>query len=802
MSELKLAQTQVNPHFLFNALNTAIAILRRDADGARDLLIHLSNFFRSPSSPASSRTRAPPARAPSRWTARGASSRSAAGSIAPATRWRLATSPSSSRGASGRGRSPTALVEECTGARGALRVPAMRRVAAALLPSLLTFASLPVSARVSRVDVVTRSDVAGGKAFGDVGPYEKLVGRVYFAVRPEAKQNRRVVDLDKAPRNAQGEVEFSADLFLLKPKDMARANGALLLEISNRGGKGILSIVNGGRGGADPTTEADLGDGFLMRRGYVVAWLGWQFDVHGETGVRLYAPIARNRDGSPIRGLVRSDFNPDTRMDEMPLGHWIGGRVGGDEYPVADPGDPRNVLTVRDRPEAPRQTIARERWRFAHVSDGKVEPSDRFVRLESASFEPGRIYELVYVAKDPVVAGLGLAGVRDFVSYLKHDEGALSPVARAYSVGISQSGRFLRHLIHRGFNEDERGRKVLDGVIAHVAGAGRGSFNHRFAQPSRDAQPMSAIFYPTDLFPFADVKATDPHTRAGGSLLDGTPAQLMPKLFLTNTSYEYWSRGASLVHTTLGAKPADLDPTSNVRIYHLAGLQHFTGSFPPRRDDRGYEPQFPTNPNPVRWFWRALLTDLDEWVRAGTAPPPSVFPRIEDGTLVAPSALAFPAIPGVKPPAPYDPFVLDFGPRFASAGILDGQPPAVKGTYRVRVPQVDEAGNELGGVRPPQLQAPLATYTGWNYRAPAIGAPWARISFLGAYLRLPRTEADRQRSGDPRKSIEERYASREDYLEAYAAAARDLVKQRFVLEEDLAEIVERGEQEWEFAAAR
>jgi hypothetical protein len=677
----------------------------------------------------------------------------------------------------------------------------MRRAALALLPFALAFPAAPALARVARVEILTRADVAGGKDFGDVGPYERIVGRVHFAVRTDARQNRRVVDLDKAPRNAEGEVEFSSDLFLLKPKDMARSNGALLLEISNRGGKAIIAIVNGARGTPDPTEEADFGDGFLMRRGYVLAWLGWQIDVHGEGGVRLYAPVARNADGTSIRGLVRSDFNPDRSMEEMPLGHWIAGRIGGDEYPVADPKDPRNALTVRDRPEAPRQAIPRERWSFSHRGEGGIEPSDRFVRLESGAFEAGRIYELVYAAKEPAVAGLGLAAVRDLASHLKYDEGATWRVARAYSVGISQSGRFLRQYLHDGFNEDERGRKALDGVIAHVAGAGRGSFDHRFAQPSRDAQPMSAIFYPTDLFPFSDARTSDPRTGRSASLLDGTPARLQPKLFLTNTSYEYWSRGASLVHTTLGAKAADLEPTANVRIYLLAGLQHFTGAFPPRRDDRGAEPQLPTNPNPVRWFWRALLGDLDEWVRVGAAPPASAFPHVRDGTLVQPGALRFPAIPGVRPPAPYDPFVLDFGRRFAGEGIADEQPPKVKGNYRVLVPQVDEAGNELGGVRPPELEVPLATYTGWNFRAASIGAPWARISFLGAYLGLPRTAADRQRSGDPRKSIEERYASREDYVERYAAAVRDLVRRRFLLEEDAAAIVERGRQEWEFATS-
>jgi Alpha/beta hydrolase domain len=669
-----------------------------------------------------------------------------------------------------------------------------------LLSSALALASFPAQARVVRVEIATRADVADGRPFGDVGPYEKVVGRVFFAVSPETRQNRRVVDLDKAPRNAAGEVEFSADLFLFKPKDMARSTGALLLEISNRGGKAILSIVNGGRAGTDLSAEADFGDGFLMRRGYVVAWLGWQFDVHGD-GVRLHAPVARNADGSEIRGLVRSDFNPDVAMDEMPLGHWILGRIGGDEYSVADPRDPRSAVTVRDRPEAPRQVIPRDHWEFAHWADGRVEPSDRFVRLRTGAFEAGRIYELVYVAKDPVVQGLGLAAVRDFASHLKHDDGAVARVERVYSVGISQSGRFLRQFLFEGFNEDERGRKALDGVIAHVAGAGRGSFNHRFAQPSRDAQPTSAISYPTDLFPFSDARTTDLATRARGSLLDGTSARFIPKVFLTNTSYEYWSRGASLVHTTPGAKPADLQPTADVRIYFLAGLQHFTGSFPPRRDDRGAQPLFPTNPNPVRWFWRALLVAMDDWVRAGAAPPPSAFPRIAEGTLVPPGALRFPAVPGAKPPAPYEPFVLDFGPRFARAGIVERQPPAVKGTYRVLVPQVDEAGNDLGGVRPPELEAPLATYTGWNYRAPAIGAPWARISFLGSYLALPRGPEDRRASGDPRRSIDERWPSREAYLEAYGAAARELVRRRFLLEGDLQAVLERGRQEWEVATS-
>src|SRR6266481_5829641 len=373
--------------------------------------------------------------------------------------------------------------------------------------TLLVFVTSSAEAHVARVEIVSRTDVQDGRAFGLAGSYERIVGRVYFAVKPENIHNRQIVDLDKAPRNAQGEVEFSADLYLYKPKDMARGNNAVLFEVSNRGGRGILRLVDGGGSG-----DAEIGDGFLLREGYTIAWVGWQFDLddQGEK-VRLRAPIAQDAGGKEIRGLVRSDFTPSEKKDDMPLGHILLGPSGGKSYPVDDPASAKNVLSVRDTPEGARQTIPRSQWSFGHSVEWRLVADPHFIHL-NGGFLPGRIYEVVYEAKNPVVAGVGLAAVRDFLSYLKYDPQATAPIKRVYAVGISQSGRFLRHFLYQDFNADEQGRQVMDGVIAHVAGAGRGSFNHRFAQPSRDVQPLSSIFFPTDLFPYTDLPENDMET--------------------------------------------------------------------------------------------------------------------------------------------------------------------------------------------------------------------------------------------------------------------------------------------------
>jgi hypothetical protein len=647
-------------------------------------------------------------------------------------------------------------------------------------------------ARVDRVDVQHREDVLGGRTWGSAGAYEKLSGRVYFKVRPDDPHNRAIVDLDKADRNAAGEVEFSADFYILRPKDAAKGNGALLLEISNRGGKGILGIVNNGRGGGDPSTEQDFGDGFLMNHGYTVGWVGWQFDVTPAANVvRLYAPVAHGPNGGHIRGLVRTDFTLDADRDQVPLGHIMGARIGGTGYPVADPASDQNVLTVRDTPTAPRMVIPRDQWQFG---------ADNTSFSLRGGFKIGRIYELVYVAQDPVVVGLGFAAIRDFVAYAKHDANAVAPVQRAYGVGISQSGRFLRHMLYQGFNADEQDRIAFDGMIPHVAGAGRGSFNHRFAQPSRDSQPMNAIFYPTDLFPFADTMQADPITGERDGLLMrylGAPAsqKTLPKIFFTNTSYEYWGRAAALIHTSIDGK-YDLHPISWERIYFEAGLQHYSDAFPPRATAG----QNANNSNPVRWYWRAMITNLDAWVARGVEPPDSVYPKLADGTLVPLDAMRFPYIQSTELPRDANmAFRVDYGPEFKSKGIIAHEPPIVGQAFPVLVPRPNADGEDMGGVTLPELSAPLATYTGWNLRSPQTGAPTQRVSFVGSYLPLAKTRAEREASGDPRLSIAERYSSKGQYLDLYRKAAEKLVEQRFFLRDDLPAILQHAGEEWDFA---
>jgi hypothetical protein len=661
--------------------------------------------------------------------------------------------------------------------------------------TLIAFLASGVEAHVTRVEILSRADAQDGRTFGLAGAYERIIGRVYFAVDPANIHNRQIVDIDKAPRNAQGEVEFSADLYLYKPKDLNKGNGAVLFEVSNRGGRGILRLVDGGNS-SDPNGE--FGDGFLLRAGYTIAWLGWQFDLADEgEKVRFNAPVAHDAGGKEIRGLVRSDFTPSQKIDDMPLGHIMLGPSGGKGYPVDDPGNAKNVLTVRDTPTGARQIIPRSQWSFAHSVDGKLVNDPHFIHLDGG-FQQGKIYEVVYEARDPAVAGAGLAAVRDFLSYLKYDPQSTAPVRRVYAAGISQSGRFLRHFLYQDFNADEQGRQVMDGVIAHVAGAGRGSFNHRFAQPSRDAQPLSSIFYPTDVFPYTDLPEADPESGETAGLLDATiKSHTTPKLFFINTSYEYWGRAASLIHTSANGLK-DAAPSENARIYFLAGLQHYSVPFPPQKAAAGSDlaSQQRPNPNPVQWFWRALITDMDQWVKDGTPPPPNTYPKIADSTLVPLSKWTFPKIQGVNTPHEMNlAYRLDFGPQWKS-GIISNEPPKVGKPFGVLVPQTDADGNDLGGVRLPELQVPLATYTGWNLRDASISAPDLRPSFLGSFIPLARTAAEREKSGDPRLSVAERYASREQYMGQFGEAAIKLIHDRFLLKEDLAAVLERGEREW------
>jgi hypothetical protein len=664
------------------------------------------------------------------------------------------------------------------------------RTCPSLLFLTLSLIAFPLSAKVVRVEVASRTTVLNGKAFGNAGAYERITGRVYFSLPVANAHNLRIVDLSNAVNLKDGEVEFSSDFVAVRPKDVHLGNGSMLLEVPNRGNERILSLVDGG----DQDLSHDAGDAWLLRNGYTIVSLGWQWDAQAPGALRFYAPVAKGN-GNTITGLLRGDLMPSEVLPEIPLGHLTGGHIGGIEYPVSVPDDPRNVLTVRDSREGKRSVIPRTSWQFAHTVDGKLVPSDRFIHLKGG-FQPGKIYEYVYVVANPVVAGGGFAAIRDFASYAKHDPDAITPVERVYGEGISQNGRFLRDFLFEGFNADEDGRSALDGILAHVAGGGRGSFNYRFAQPSRDAQPTSSVFFPTDIFPFTDQPEKDPVTGETAGLLDrATADKVVPKIFFSNTSYEYWGRAAALIHVSADGKH-DVSISDPVRIYHFTGLQHFSVSFPPGKgtgDELGQQPQ---SPLPIKYFWRAMIANMDAWVRSGTLPPPSSYPKIADGDLVPLSQYAFPHIPKVNlPHEATRAYRLDYGTNWQQ-GILSIQPPTVGAAFPLLVPQVDADGNERDGVRLPEITVPLATYAGWNLRDPSIGAPDQRVAFEASYLPFPKTAEDRRKTGDPRKSIAERYTDREDYLARYKAALDDLVQQRWILPEDRAALLRRGELEW------
>ena len=643
-------------------------------------------------------------------------------------------------------------------------------------------------ARLLRIELSERSDVLGGKSFGSVGPYERLVGKAFFAVDPKLPANQIVCDIDKAPRNDSGLVEFSSDIYVLKPRDPKNGNGAALYEVSNRGNKGMLAMFNRATASHNPKAQAEFGDNFLLDRGYTLIWLGWQFDVPRTEGLmRLYTPVARDGD-RPITGLVRSEI----LVDKKEFSRSFADRNTHIPYPMANPNDPTLTLTVRDRNDGPRRNVPRSEWKIVEGTHVAM----------AAGFEPGRIYEIVYTAKDPPLVGLGPAAIRDLISFLKYGNGAsTTPLAeerqfikRAYGMGTSQSGRFLRTFLYFGFNGDEKGRKVFDGVMAHVAGAGRGSFNIRFGQPSRDGHPFMNLFYPTDIFPFTDVEETDPDTGlTDGLLVKAEQAHVTPKIFYTDSAYEYWGRAASLIHTTPdGKKDAPIPATT--RIYFFAGGQHGPAAFPPVRTVTKNLP----NPNPYTWSMRALLVAMDKWVAQDIEPPPSQYPKIAENKLVPLSSLQFPKIPGVSVPTrPQRAYHVDYGPDFRTLGIISIEPPRVGKPFPTLVPQVDADGNETSGVRMPDIQAPLGTYAGWNLRAPELGAPDEMFSMVGSYIPFARTKGEREKSQDSRLSVEERYKSREDYLRQVDRAARNLVAGGYLLDQDVPKLVERGAAEWD-----
>jgi len=478
-------------------------------------------------------------------------------------------------------------------------------------------------------------------------------------------------------------------------------------------------------------TLQDMGDHFMLDRGFTLVWVGWQFDVTGANNIKLHPPVLAG-----VTGKVRTEILVNQKTTTQAL-------------PYAAASVASGTLTVRDKAHGPRIAISNDQWKL--MGEDRIE--------FGAGFEPGRIYDFAYTAKDPAVAGLGMAAVRDYIAYIKQQ----GEVKRAIGAGISQSGRFLRTFLADGFNGDEQGKKVFDAVWAHVAGGGHGDFNQRFAQPGRTSGQFSGVDFPTDLPPFTPDELLATSVKAG----------VAPKLLLSNGSHEYWGRAAGLNHISEDGK-RDVAPSTDVRIYYVAGTQHGAGG--------GANPlvQNPTNPMDWSFFQRAMLVALNKWITDGSAPPASQVPRLDKDQLVPVQALRFPKIPGLN---------------VVREAYAPSRPDS--GAFPALVPQVNADGNETSGIRLPELRVPLATYMGWNLRNPSVGAPTEQYPLIGSMVAFPRTRAEREKSGDPRPSIEERYKDEQEYLGKIEAAAKELAKDRFLLETDVPQVVARAKQRWE-----
>jgi hypothetical protein len=640
-----------------------------------------------------------------------------------------------------------------------------------------------------------RVGFAGDHAFGDTGAYERISGRAHFAVDPRTSAQLTVVDLDKAPVDDRGLVRFAADFMILKPREMERGNRRVFYDYGNRGHKRALQFFNDAPHSNAPIDLAHAGNGFFMRRGYAVAWLAWEGDMlPGDGRMVLDVPVASDN-GRPITGRIRVEYLADMPgITCFPLS----GRIAAHSYATTSLDTRDAVLTRRRYPYDRPQIIPSDQWQFACAESGvggetqsnehAEVPSARHIHLP-AGFQPGWIYELAYTAKDPLVHGLGHVAVRDFISFLKYAEadaaGQTNPlrgVQMAQAWGRSQTGRCLRDFVYRGFNADARGRRVFDGVMPHVAGAGRKWLNHRFASPIvSGGQQYEDHFNIADSFPFSYAWSTDHLTGKQDAILKRPDTD--PLVIHTQTATEYWVRRGSLAHTDTQGN--DLQQPDTVRVHCWASSQHFADPLP-RTPSRGIGQNF-SNVVSTSMFFRANLDAMERWATGCTPPPPSRIPTRADGTLVSIDEWRrrFPAIPGIATPrAPNALPLLDFGPD-VERGVLKEPPDIVSGKqYTVLIPAVDRDGNDVPGVRAPMVAAPLGTYTGWNLRTRGHGHG-AQLRFEGSYIPFPDSPQERAATGDPRPSILERYPDKAAYVAAITAAARELVAQGLMLEEDV-----------------
>ena len=632
---------------------------------------------------------------------------------------------------------------------------------------------------VQRIEITEREcPVFGGAEFAGVGNYERLHGTVFGELDPTHRLNASIVNLDKAARNPRGHVEYQSDFRILKPLDLDRGNGCLVYDVPNRGNQPIMARLNSAPEGGHPQ---HAGNGFLMRRGFTVVWSGWQGDVPPSAD-RLTAHFPTI---SGITGMVREEFIAeatgllgDSNIQELSEERFVGTLV----YPVVDPAGA--TLTVREREADLRATPPGLAWRL--IDDRHVE----ITRPTAPGFDRGAIYEFVYRARDPIVMGIGFAAIRDIVSFLRYGtkDNPLAPQERlcirgALGFGISQSGRVLRDLVYLGFNEDLAERPVFDGILPVVAGSRRTCINWQFAQAGRYSRQHEDHSYGDDQFPFSYPPLSDAISgHSGGILQRARDAGVCPKVLHLDTESDLWQARSSLVATD--TRGADLAMPDEVRIYTVSGVSHA-----PFRPLSKPVMQLPGNRLGYGAFMRALLVVLFEWVEHGVAPPDSRFPSRADGTLVtlAESRATFPKLPQVEFPKVLNELRLrDYSVEPSIESIA----------YPVFVQATDADGNALGGIRHPMVDAPLATHTGWSLRASGYGEG-DLFTIQGSMVPFATTEAERQRAGDPRPSVEARYASRDVWATRLAAATDRLVADRLLLPEDGDRLLAAARESWD-----
>ena len=665
-------------------------------------------------------------------------------------------------------------------------------------------------ARITRIEITSvERPTFEGRTFGLAGAYEKLRGKAYGELDPADRRNALMTDLELARRNqATGRVEYSMDIYILKPIDLNKGNRKVFLEVNNRGSK-LVGAFNGSGGGNNPTTAADAGDAFLMRQGYSLAYNGWDIGAApGGDRLTITVPVAKNPDGTSVTGPSYEYIvfdNATTTSSAL-------------SYPAATLDKSQAALTVRDHLMQSPTTIPASGWNYNLKGTA--------ISLAAGPFKQSAIYEFTYVAKDPLVAGIGLAATRDFVSFLKYaradDYGNSNPLWRharqVYAVAISQSARYLNDFQTLGFNADERGRRVIDGILNWI-GAGNGAaINFRFAQTGRTERNRQNHRYPEANFPFAYPRLKDALTgKIGGRGVacagnrerdrngdDDGDGNACPKVLEVNSANEYWVKTASLQHTDTSGR--DLKDPKNVRFYLLSSVEHTVAGSPANSAGRCQQFRNPTDPNPAL---RALFIALDEWVTLGAEPPKSEVPDhrtaafsvpVGNGVGVIPqAALGWPEIPSVT----YSGVVtvrhlLDFGAHFDD-GIMDINPPDFSAmVYPAFVSKVDRDGNDIAGIRLPPVEAPIATTTGWALRSAAFGGGPGGNNMdgcegSGQWIPFATTKAEREPAGDPRKSLEERYGDHDGYVEAVTRAARMLEERRLLLPNDVQKYINAAE---------